>query len=57
MRTRRDFLRTAVSAGLAGVSASAVSGDSGVATDLIRTVIVAKAGPDNPRNDTANVVE
>lgn len=57
MKTRRDFLKTAVSAGLAGLSTSAASGDRGAAPDLIRTVVVAKASPSNPRNDTANVAE
>ena len=39
------------------MSVSAASDNSTAASDLIRTVVVAKAGPENPRNDTANVAE
>ena len=39
------------------MSVSAASDNRREMSGLIRTVIVEKAGPDNPRNDTANVVE
>jgi sialidase-1 len=39
------------------MSVSAASDNSREVSDLIRTVVVEKAGPINPRNDTANVAE
>jgi sialidase-1 len=39
------------------MSVSAASDNIRKASDLIRTVVVEKAGLDNPRNDTANVAE
>src|SRR5579859_4651545 len=52
-KRRRDFLK--ISLGLAGVSQ--ISARAAETSALIRTVEIAKAGPDNPRNDTASVIE
>ena len=46
--TRRILMTSAI--GMAGLTAAGTS-------TRVRNVVIAKAGPDNPRNDTASVLE